>query len=272
MLVCMLLEDVAATSTAETSAFANPDWRVQKEDSFMMITFHVAAANGDGDSHIPKMKHSLDWCANLDDSYDRARLQQALNVELISCGSDDSDNCLVMGATILEEFHAQTSKIKGVDIKEVYKTMPKDAKGSERKLYKKRYAFVRIRITDCADGNVKVSVTYQNPKGIPGESIVFAKDLALYLVQISMAVSHEYETNGSTCHLRVVDHPSQPGVVKAAIADNERRKLKAKRRSCKHKQCDKLCVMSPDGEPPEFSCRCHCNGKCLEVEDDWFEE
>lgn len=232
----------------------------------MTFTFHLAAAGESADSRIPRTHGSLDDCFDTDGRPLLAKLVNALSVGQINIGSDDSPNCLVMGATVLEEFHKQTAKIEGVTSKPMPNVAPPLASlhGAEKKLYKGAVAFVRVRVNDRANGNVRLSVVWENPREVVGSAPEFAHDVAVYLVQIADAVAAEYRANGSTCNLVVEDHPKCVGLVAEARADKARRDLRRRRETCKHRVRG-WCVASADGEPPDFKCGCYECGKCKEI-------
>lgn len=232
----------------------------------MMLTFHFAAVGDSGESKVPKLKHDVDWAYDeMTKTYSRAKLMQSLGNDLVTIGSDDSTNCIVVGATILQEFHYNMEKIDGVNGKN-YNTNANvsELRGAERKLYKGRVAYVRVRVTDMADGNLKCRVSYANPKNVVGSSEQFAHDIAIYVLQICMAVANEYANNGSTVRLIIADHDDCPGLVKEAVEDNERRKLIAKRKCCSHFKGG-YCVADHEGNPPEFDCPLFRNGSCMEA-------
>lgn len=234
----------------------------------MTLTFKLATSGEKADGKVPKLKHEVNWAWDeKSKSYDRPKLMQSLGTDQVLIGSTDSTNCLVVGATILQEFHANMERCEGCVGKNFDETLdPSKLKGSERNLHKGRVAYVRLRITDTADGDLKCRVSYANPKGVPGTCLEFAKDIAMYLIQIADAVANEYAHNGSTVKLIVVDHEDCKGLVAEAREDNKRRIAEQKVRWLNERRLMCKCRTATDYcSPCHPKCRFYERGKCVDV-------
>lgn len=238
----------------------------------MTLTFKLATSGEHADGKVPKLKHEVDWAYDeARQQYDRAKLMQILGNDQVLIGSEDTTNCIAVGATILQEFHANMERCEGCrgsdfdDKLDVSKL-----KGSERNLHKDRVAYVRLRVTDTADGNLKCRVSYANPKGVPGTCFKFAHDIAIYLVQIADAVANEYAHNGSTVRLVVKDHDDFIGLCREAREDNKRRKMLEKVRWLNERRhmCKCLCA-SGHCSPCHPKCRFYERGMCVDVKEVW---
>lgn len=239
----------------------------------MVMTLRVAAAGETGSCRFPEMKYPLAECENdSPEGYDRAKLMRALttlslenDVEMIQVGSGDPMAVMIVGATFLEEMHAQIgreclvhpeSKLGRV----VHRPLA-SLRGVERKLEKGSVAFVKIRFTAAkADKAVRIRVGYSNPFGVPGRCEEYARDMAIMSVQVIEILAAEYARNGSKVTLRVEDDASCPGLVAAAREDAKRRRLAAKRIGCRNRVGDQC-------SPADFACELYCDGKCREADE-----
>lgn len=236
----------------------------------MKLVFKLATSGEHADGKIPKLKHEVDWAYDeTRKQYDRAKLMQSLGNDQVLIGSDDTTNCIAVGATILQEFHVNMQRCEGCSGKNYDEKLdPAKLKGSERNLHKNRVAYVVLRLTDTADGNLKCRVSYANPKGVPGTCLEFAHDIAVYLVQIADAVANEYAHNGSTVRLVVTDHEDCIGLCKEAREDHKRRKMLEKVRWLNERRlmCRCRCASS-HCSPCHPKCRFYERGMCVEVKE-----
>ena len=235
----------------------------------MKISIKSSSAAKNGVARFPTLNLPVDACQRPDGRWDRAKLISALYAEdgTVLIGSEDPEAVLVFGACVIERLNedmlrfAEKTQSKVMDALDVH---PTDR--AEKRMAKGTVAFCSVKISyRRTTDTISVRIGWNNRLEVVGMAEEFARDNAILMMQVCMALRDIYADAGSEVGIVCEGDAGCEDLPVLAVKDmmwrRERQRIEAdnqKRGSCEHRR---VCFC----EGLHKDCACYRNGRCEEA-------
>lgn len=231
----------------------------------MRITVKIAAAGSTGVARFPKLARPITSCEGPDGRQREDLLRQALNVDGVQFSSSENIATTAFSAEFLTQLESVTEKLRETDLP---RRTERAILHSSRRIDHGVMAFVRLDIAFCGR-NLRVRLSYDNPKNVAGAAEQFAERYANICARILTHLKTEFSKSGLT-NIELAEGKGCDGIFARAAdvnawfdrRDAEMAKIEErneKRRRCQYRAV-KYCT-----KPPTMTCDCCNMGRCEEA-------